>query len=102
MLWWYARLRLTIWLLRVTGPVLSFVLAAVMLIAAAPVTIVTALAYAGAWLRGWPPARLRRAVVAADDRRLPRDHRRRRAGVAGRGRGARGGLARRPACDRVR
>ena len=36
---------------------------AAVLIAAAPVTVVAAVAFAGAWLRGWPPARLWRAAA---------------------------------------
>ena len=32
------------------------------LAAAAPVSVVAAVGFAGAWLRGWPPARLRRAA----------------------------------------
>ncbi len=34
-----------------------------MLIGAAPVTLVAGVGLAAAWLRGWPPARLRRAAV---------------------------------------
>jgi hypothetical protein len=33
------------------------------LVAAAPLTLVAAVGYAGAWLRGWPPARLWRAAL---------------------------------------
>lgn len=37
--------------------------AAIVLIAAAPVTVVAVVAGAGAWLRGWPPSRLRAAAA---------------------------------------
>jgi hypothetical protein len=62
-MWWYLRLRFTLWLLRVTGRVLRWLALAAVLAAAAPVTIVAAVGFAGAWLRGWPPARLRRAAA---------------------------------------
>ena len=61
-MWWYLRARLMLWLLRVTGRVLRWAVLAAVLIAAAPVTVVAAVGFAGAWLRGWPPARLRRAA----------------------------------------
>jgi hypothetical protein len=64
-MWWYLRARFTLWLLRATGRVLRWALLAAVLVAAAPVTLVAAVGFAGAWLRGWPPARLRRAAVWA-------------------------------------
>jgi hypothetical protein len=60
-MWWYLRARMMLWLLRVTGRVLRWAVLAAVLAAAAPVTIVAAVGFAGAWLRGWPPAKLRRA-----------------------------------------
>jgi hypothetical protein len=60
-MWWYLRARLVLWLLRATGRVIRWALLAGVLAAVAPVTIVAAVGFAGAWLRGWPPARLRRA-----------------------------------------
>jgi hypothetical protein len=60
--WWYLRARLVLWLLGVTGRVLRWAVLAAVLIAAAPVTLVAGVGFAGAWLRGWPPARLRRAA----------------------------------------
>jgi hypothetical protein len=62
-MWWYLRARFTLWLLRMTGRVLRWTVLAAVLIAAAPVTIVAAVGFAGAWLRGWPPARLRSAAA---------------------------------------
>jgi hypothetical protein len=64
-MWWYVRVRFTLWLLRVAGRVLRWAVLAAVLVAAAPVTIVAAVGFAGAWLRGWPPARLRRAACWA-------------------------------------
>ena len=61
-MWWYLRARLMLWLLRVTGRVLRWAVLAAVLVAAAPVTVVAAVGFAGAWLRGWPPAKLRRAA----------------------------------------
>jgi len=61
-MWWYLRARLMLWLLRVTGRVIRWAALAAVLAAAAPVTAVAAVGFAGAWLRGWPPARLRRAA----------------------------------------
>src|ERR1700728_4787278 len=61
-MWWYLRARLLLWVLRATGRVLRWAVLAAVLAAAAPVTVVAAVGLAGAWLRGWPPARLRRAA----------------------------------------
>ena len=61
-MWWYLRTRLAIWVLRATGRVIRWAALAAALIAAAPVTLVAAVGLAGAWLRAWPPARLRRAA----------------------------------------
>jgi hypothetical protein len=60
---WYLQVRFTIWLLKWTWKLAKRAAAAAVLIAAAPVTVVAAVALAGAWLRGWPPARLRRAAA---------------------------------------
>jgi hypothetical protein len=61
-MWWYLRARFTLLLLRVIGRVLRWAVLAAILSAAAPVTIVAGVGFAGAWLRGWPPAKLRRAA----------------------------------------
>jgi hypothetical protein len=60
-IWWYARLAFARWTIRTTGRVIRWALLAAVLIAA-PLTLVTAVGLAGAWPRGWPPARLRRAA----------------------------------------
>ena len=61
-MWWYLRARLMVWLLRLTGRVLRWAVLAAVLVAAAPVSVVAGVGFAGAWLRGWPPAKLRRAA----------------------------------------
>jgi hypothetical protein len=63
--WAYLRFRLLLWALRQAGRLLKWVVLAGVLAAAAPVTLVAAVGYAGAWLRGWPPARLWRAALWA-------------------------------------
>jgi hypothetical protein len=62
-MWWYLRVRLAIWLLRAAARLARWLAMAALLVAAAPVTVVAALGLAGAWLRGWPPARLRRSAA---------------------------------------
>ena len=64
-MWWYLRARLILWLLRGAWRLLRWAALAAILAAAAPLTIVAALAFVAAWLRGWPPARLRRAAAWA-------------------------------------
>jgi hypothetical protein len=64
-MWWYLRARFALWLLRVAGRVIRWAALAAILAAAAPITIVAGVGFAGAWLRGWPPARLRRAALWA-------------------------------------
>jgi hypothetical protein len=60
---WYLRARLMLWLLRMAWRVIRWAALAAILAAGAPVTIVAAVVFTGAWLRGWPPARLRRAAA---------------------------------------
>jgi hypothetical protein len=64
-MWWYLRARFAVWLLRVVGRVLRRAVLAAVLVAAAPVTLVAVVGFAGAWLRGWPAAKLRRAACWA-------------------------------------
>ncbi len=64
-LWAYIQFRALLWLLRLAGRLIALGALAAVLVAAAPVTFVAAVGLAGAWLRGWPPARLRRAAVWA-------------------------------------
>jgi hypothetical protein len=61
-MWWYLRARVVLWLMRVTGRAIRWAVVAGVLIAAAPVTLVAAVGFGGAWLRGWPPAKLRRTA----------------------------------------
>jgi hypothetical protein len=61
-MWWYLRARLMLWLLRAAWRLVRWLALVAVMAAAAPVTLVTAVGYAGAWLRGWPPARLARAA----------------------------------------
>ena len=49
--WAYLRFRILLWALRMTGRFLRVVILAAVLAAAAPVTLVTAMGFAGAWLR---------------------------------------------------
>jgi hypothetical protein len=62
-MWWYLRARLILWVVRAAWRVIRWAALAAVLAAAAPVTTVAAAGLAGAWLRGWPPARLRRAAA---------------------------------------
>ena len=61
--WAYLRFQVLLWGLRATWRVLKWAVTAAVLIAAAPITVVAAVAFAGAWLRGWPPAKLWRAAA---------------------------------------
>jgi hypothetical protein len=60
--WAYLQLRALVWLLRMTGRLLAAAALVALLVAAAPLTLVAAVGLFGAWLRGWPPARLWRAA----------------------------------------
>jgi len=51
------------WAARWAARLAAWTLTVIVAIAAAPVTVVAVTAVAGAWLRGWPPARLRRAAA---------------------------------------
>ena len=62
-MWWYLRLRFTLWLLRAAWRLLCWLALLAVLAAAASVTLVAAVGLLGAWLRGWPPPRLRRAAL---------------------------------------
>jgi hypothetical protein len=64
-IWWLIRLRLAMWVLKAAWNLTRWAVAAAVLVAALPVTLVTATGLAGAWLRGWPPARLWRAAAWA-------------------------------------
>ena len=57
--WAYLRFRILLWALRQAGRLLRVVILVAVLVAAAPVTLVAVVGFAGAWLRGWPPATMR-------------------------------------------
>jgi len=61
--WSWLRLTASLWLARQALKVTGWLLALAMVIAAWPLTLVTAAGYGAAWWRGWPPARLRRAAA---------------------------------------
>jgi hypothetical protein len=67
--WSWLRLTIALWLLRKTLKLTAWLLLAVIVIAAWPVTLTAAVSYLTAWLRGWPAVRLYRiaawALVAA-------------------------------------
>jgi hypothetical protein len=64
-IWWLIRLRFATWLLKAAWRVTRWLAAAAVALAAAPVTIVAAVAFWAAWLRGWPLARLYRAALSS-------------------------------------
>ena len=63
MLWDYWRMRATIGLWRLTLRLMAWLGLLILLLAAAPVTLTAGLGLLVAWLRGWPPARLRRTAA---------------------------------------
>ena len=63
--WSWLKLTVCLWLLRKMIKVTGWLLLAALLLVAWPVTIVTAVGYGAAWLRGWPPARLARTAAWA-------------------------------------
>ena len=63
--WTWLRFTITLWLLRKAVRLTGWLLLALLALALWPVTIVTIVSYTAAWLRGWPPARLRRAAAAS-------------------------------------
>jgi hypothetical protein len=63
--WPLARAVVVVWLLRKAVKLAGWLLLAALVAAAWPVTITAAAGYLAAWLRGWPPARLRRAAAWA-------------------------------------
>jgi len=62
-IWWLIRLRVAMWALKTVGKLAKWLLTAAILVAAWPVTVAAAVGFAGAWLWGWPPARLYRAAL---------------------------------------
>ena len=63
--WSWLKLTICLWLLRKMIKLGGWVLLALLAIAAWPVTAVAATGYGSAWLRGWPPVRLRRTAAWA-------------------------------------
>ena len=63
--WSWLKLTICLWLLRKMIKVSGWLLLGVLVLAAWPVTAVAAIGYGAAWLRGWPPARLRRTAAWA-------------------------------------
>ncbi len=63
--WSWIKLTVCLWLLRKMIKAGGWLLLAALAVAGWPVTIVAAVGYGAAWLRGWPPARLRRAAAWA-------------------------------------
>jgi len=61
--WSWLKLTVCLWLLRKVVKAAGWLLAFAVVIAAWPLTLVTAAGYVLAWRRGWPPAKLRRAAV---------------------------------------
>ena len=63
MIGFYLQVLIARWALKWLVRLIVWTVALIALTAAAPVTAVAAIAFAGAWLRGWPPSRLRRAAA---------------------------------------
>ena len=63
--WSWIRLAACIWLLRKAVKVFTWLLVAMAVLAAWPLTLVVLGGYLAAWWRGWPPARLGRAAAWA-------------------------------------
>jgi hypothetical protein len=63
--WTWMRLTASLWLLRRVVKGTAWLLLGATLIAAWPLTLVTAAGYVAAWWRGWPTVRLRRAAYWA-------------------------------------
>jgi hypothetical protein len=64
-IWGWLKLTLAIWLFRQALKLTGWLLAAAIAVAAWPITLVAAIGYGAAWLRGWPPARLWHAACWA-------------------------------------
>jgi Helicase HerA, central domain len=64
-IWSWLKLTAVLWLLGKAVKIVGWMLLFAAVIAAWPLTLVTAAGYGMAWWRGWPPARLRRAAAWA-------------------------------------
>ena len=63
--WSWLKLTIALWVIRKAFKAAGRLLLAALAIAVWPLTVMTAIGYAAAWLRGWPPARLYRAAAAS-------------------------------------
>jgi len=63
--WSWLKLAAGLWLLRQLAKAIGWLLLAAAAAAVWPVTVVAALGYVAAWLRGWPPVRLYRTAAWA-------------------------------------
>jgi hypothetical protein len=63
--WSWLKLTVCLWLLGKMIKAAGWLLLAAIALAAWPVTLVAAVGYGAAWLRGWPPVRLRRSAAWA-------------------------------------
>ncbi len=61
--WSWLKLTIALWLIRKAFKAAGWLLLAALAVAVWPLTLMTAIGYAAAWLRGWPPARLRRTAA---------------------------------------
>ena len=61
-IWGWLKLTIAVWLFRQALKLTGWLIVAAVAVAAWPITVVAAVGYAAAWLRGWPPARLWRAA----------------------------------------
>jgi len=61
--WSWIKFTVFLWLLRKAVKAAGWLLLVLLAVVVWPVTVVTAAGYVAAWLRGWPPARLRRAAA---------------------------------------
>jgi hypothetical protein len=58
----WLRVTVSLWLLRTVGRLVKWLLPVALAVTAWPVAVVSVIGWGAAWLRGWPPARLRRAA----------------------------------------
>jgi hypothetical protein len=63
--WSWLKLTIALWLLRKAFKAAGWLLLAALAVALWPLTVMTAIGYLAAWLRGWPPARLGRAAAGS-------------------------------------
>ena len=62
-IWGWLKLTVAVWLFRQALKLTGWLIVAAVAVAAWPITVVAAVGYGAAWLRGWPPARLWRAAA---------------------------------------